>query len=122
MILRMASLLRSILFAALLLRIAAGSAWAMPLAIALPDAHAPTAAATALPPCHGAQQATAPTVSHDAHLPASTHAHGAHCALCFPATSTVFTLPLANTRHSMPSAPMAQAFHWQRTPELRPPI
>lgn len=119
----MACLLRWMLITVLLLRVAAGGAWAMPMAPHSPG-HTIAKETSALPPCHAlASDATAATTSTpDTHAPTGTHASGAHCALCFPATVSAFRLPLATIAHSMPSAPRALAFRWQRTPELRPPI
>ena len=107
--------LRFLLFTLLVLRIAAGGAWAMPLQ---PPLASPQETAVAMP-CHSD---AANSISADIGLAGQHHATSAHCALCFPATSTAFTLPLASVVHSLPVAPTAQAFHWQRTPELRPPI
>jgi hypothetical protein len=109
------ALLRYLLFTLLVLRIAAGGAWAMPVQ---PAAASPQETAMAMP-CHGD---AANSGSADIGLADQHHATSAHCALCFPATSTAFTLPLASVVHSVPVAPTAQAFHRQRTPELRPPI
>jgi len=121
----MNKLLRWILVA-VLLRVVAGNAWAMPWALAASDsagAHT-VASASSLPPCHGVQvdAAGATSASPDGHLPANGHAAGAHCSLCFSAPIGALRLPLATAHYAQPPAPKAQVPLWQGAPELRPPI
>lgn len=110
--------LRFITLTVLLLRIAAGSSWAMPMVTAtLPaSGHAVTVSAM---PCH----MTAAPVQADADSAhTATPAASVHCALCFSALSAPITVFGTALAHSHPRTTGPFASPWQPLPELRPPI
>jgi hypothetical protein len=112
--------LRFVCITVLLLRIAAGGAWAMPVT-ALPGSTSDAEAVVVTMPCHmGAADVVTPQTA-EKHVH-GTHAGHAHCALCFPAFTTVINFPIADAIPSVPRASATAQFHWQRAPELRPPI
>lgn len=118
--------IRSLLIAVLLLRVAAGSAWAMPMLAGTPPSQPEHSRTLAAPPCHAMAADITTAQSTAAHGPhhrgVDAHGHGAHCVLCFPAVSSPVTLALAPARHTLPPGTNAKDVPWVRAPELRPPI
>lgn len=119
----MATLLRWTLITVLLLRVAAGSVWAMPTLAETPPK--PGHHNSLSLPCH---TVAADTDASQGNAGAQTHpgaqlqGHGAHCALCFPAVAAPITVVLVPLGHARPLGSAPVGAPWMRAPELRPPI
>ena len=118
---RIMKFLRHCLFALILLRLFAGTAWAMPTMPTMPIFTHSAAVHAHVDhvdmPCHEHEQAedtdnTAPC-------------HSLLCQLCcmgYVASVPVLDTPIVLPRHAPPSHPAQNVARWQHTPDLRPPI
>ncbi len=113
---------RCFLLVCVLLRLAVGTAWAMPTPVAVGDLPSTQAAVTL--PCHMPTAAEPVGDDHaggsQAH--AGVHPASGHCSLCFSAATVPFAVHATALPHSMPATPAMADTPWQPLPELRPPI
>lgn len=114
--------LRWFLIACVLLRLAAGTAWAMDVQGA--EGAAEVADSAIVLPCHTAVTVTPASSDHatDQHPPAGMHPASGHCFLCFSVATVHLTVQTVALPHSVPATPTPAATPWQPLPELRPPI
>ena len=109
--------LRHCLFALVLLRLLAGTAWAMP---SIPMVTADADAHTAMP-CHEmADQPSQQSGTSHTSPPCSSLSHV--CCIGFWVAMPLLYAPTAQPRHAQPAHRAQDVARWQHVPDLRPPI
>ena len=117
--------LRFLTLTVLLLRIAGGAAWAMPMVVSNESGNARAAVAVAMP-CHMPMAAQPDHDSTADPHPTTTQTGSktatSHCVLCFSAMTVSLTVHTGAFAHSRPQTMVPLGTPWQPLPELRPPI